>query len=141
MNIEETLKDVLDPETNNSIIDLKFLKGYSIDKNGKLTITLSPPTFFCPPIFLYMIMEDIKRKLPNVLINVIDHHDAKRLSDCINKGLTFKECYQGEAIGSYYEEVRNKFMIEKRVKGDRLTKLSLSINGEFCKIVAEAKEK
>ncbi|TRM75703.1 DUF59 domain-containing protein [Sulfolobus sp. A20-N-F6] len=135
------IKEVIDPETNNSIIDLKFLKGYNIDKNGKLTITISPPTFFWPPIFLYMIMEDIKRKLPNVIINVIDHHDAKRLSECINRGLTFKECYQDEAIGNHYEEVRNKFMVEKRGKEDRLTKLSLSINGEFCKLIAEAKEK
>ncbi|TRM85976.1 metal-sulfur cluster biosynthetic enzyme, partial [Sulfolobus sp. A20-N-G8] len=33
MNIEDIIKEVIDPETNNSIIDLKFLKGYNIDKN------------------------------------------------------------------------------------------------------------
>lgn len=138
LNIEEMLREVIDPETNYSIIDLKFLRGYSENKEGKVKITLSPPTFFCPPLFLYVILEEVKEKIPNSTINLVNHHDAERLTECINKGLKFHECYSGEA-SSEYEDVKKRFTFKRKGKGS-LTQLSLNVNGEFCKLVAEAKD-
>ncbi|AWR95723.1 metal-sulfur cluster biosynthetic enzyme [Acidianus brierleyi] len=135
MSVENVLKSIIDPETNYSITELGFIK-----KIEKEHIVLSPPTYWCPPMFLYMIMEEIKVKLPNITIEVSDHHDAKRLTECINSRKSFSECYSSEVSGNEYNEIKEKF-ITKRMKKDRLTNLSFNINGEMCKLLSEARRK
>ncbi|AAK41858.1 metal-sulfur cluster assembly factor [Saccharolobus solfataricus] len=137
------LEDVIDPETNYSIVKMGFIRNIEIEE-GKIKVTLSPPTFWCPPLFLYMILEDVKRKLSEsyngVLIQVVDHHDAEKLTSCINNGKSFEECYKNEVEGNSYEAIRERFRV-KRERDDRLSKLTLSINGEFCRLIYEAKRK
>ncbi|BCS93676.1 iron-sulfur cluster assembly protein [Metallosphaera javensis (ex Sakai et al. 2022)] len=145
MDPKELLDNVIDPETSFSISKLGFVKEISINQyNNSIRIVLSPPTFFCPPLFLYMILEDVKRTLRSqyteVIIEVMDHHDSKKLTDCINKGIGFDECYKSEVERENYGAIKRIFN-EKRekAKSNQLTRLSLDLNGEFCKLISEAK--
>ncbi|QGA69102.1 metal-sulfur cluster assembly factor [Sulfolobus sp. E11-6] len=138
------LEDVIDPETNYSIIEMGFIRKIEEIEEGKIKITLSPPTFWCPPLFLYMILADVRQRLSdrynNVIIQVVDHHDAEKLTSCINSGKRFEECYKDEVEGNSYMKIRERFRM-KRERGDKLSSLALSINGEFCKLIYEAKRK
>jgi metal-sulfur cluster biosynthetic enzyme len=139
--IEKIIRSVIDPETLNSIYDLGFIREVK-EENNKVMITLTPPTFWCPPTFLYMILEDLRDKLrrnySEVYIEIIGHHDGERLSKCINNGLKFEECYRGEIIKGEYEELKRRFKERfERGKSNYLVKLSLEVTGEICKLLAE----
>lgn len=145
MNLEELLNSVLDPETSSSVVELGFIR--KVEEAGKkITITLSPPTFWCSPTFLYMILEDLRGKLlskyEEVRIEIVGHHDSERLTKCINLGLKFEECYKDEGVNGNYEDLKSYFY-EKLNRGirpkrrlDYTTSLSLNLNGELCKLLS-----
>ncbi|AHC52143.1 metal-sulfur cluster biosynthetic enzyme [Sulfolobus acidocaldarius SUSAZ] len=121
---------------------MKFLKGYYEDDKGNLHLIISPPTFWCPPLFLYIMLEEIRNRLPDAIIEVRDHHDSKKLSECINNGLKFHECYSNESLnGDEYDKVKRSFEEKRSNKYGKLVQLSLNMNGELCKLIAEAKER
>ncbi|HWQ17821.1 MAG TPA: iron-sulfur cluster assembly protein [Sulfolobales archaeon] len=148
--MREILESVIDPETLSSIVDLGFIRKFE-ERGDSVSITLSPPTFWCPPVFLYMILEDLREKLmqkySSVNIEIVGHHDSERLTRCINNGLRFDECYHGESIGGQYVFLKKRFYesLEKGVRGDgrenRLVRLSLSLTGEMCKLLAEERRR
>lgn len=70
--VENVLKDCLDPELQISIVDLGLIYGIKND-NGKITITMTLTTPGCP--LMSMLFEDIQqkvKKLPDVSEVVID---------------------------------------------------------------------
>lgn len=201
----EEIRKVYDPETDVSIVDMGFIKDFKVN-GSEVEVTLFPPTFWCSPPFMYIIMRDVKEKLRekygSVKVKIIGHHDSERLNSCIQRDLTFEECYPHEAMGYFYDlyktflikrikarsyrvmEVLRKYelkgdedfeILEDAVKvGDkviynkeevillkeyiemlktinakniipaevhdaRLTKLSLSINGELCKLLGASR--
>ncbi|MBB5253730.1 iron-sulfur cluster assembly protein [Sulfurisphaera ohwakuensis] len=148
--MSEILKSVIDPETLSSIVELGFVKQIEEGEN-KIRVVLSPPTFWCPPTFLYMILEDLreklKRKYETIDIEITAHHDSEKLTKCINKGLKFDECYGDEAMKGLYDDLKKKFYqrLEKGInpknKSDKLVRLSLGITGEMCKLLAEERMK
>ncbi|NON62564.1 metal-sulfur cluster assembly factor [Acidianus sp. RZ1] len=113
----EELRKVYDPETDLSIVDMGFVKDVKVN-GSEVEVTLLPPTFWCSPPFMYMIMRDVKEKLreryTNVKVRIIGHHDSERLNSCIERGITFEECYPNEA-GGYFYDLYKTFII-KRIK-------------------------
>ncbi|BFI75686.1 iron-sulfur cluster assembly protein [Sulfurisphaera ohwakuensis] len=148
--MSEILKNVIDPETLSSIVDLGFVKQIEEGEN-RIRVILSPPTFWCPPTFLYMILEDLREKLKSkyeiINIEVVDHHDSEKLTKCINKGLRFDECYKDEAMKGLYDDLKKRFYqrfergMSPKNRSDRLVRLSLGITGEMCKLLAEERMK
>lgn len=142
----EILRDIIDPETLSSIVDLGFIREFE-EKDNNIKIVISPPTFWCPPTFLYMILEDMRVKLKSkygkVSIVITGHHDSEKLTQCINNELKFEECYKDETMKGFYEELKKRFYerlergMNPRNRSDKLTRLSLSITGEMCKLLAE----
>lgn len=148
MEIQELLKEILDPETNHSIFDMGFLKKIEI-KGKEASLVISPPTFWCPPTILYIILEDLRKKLImngyEFRIILEDHHDAEKITNCINQGLSFQECYNSEALGVNYEQLRKRLEEKQERKlgrgpNARLVNLSLNINGELCILLGEARQ-
>src|SRR4051812_24863929 len=83
------LGDVFDPELDEPITDLGFVRSLEAGDEGGLTVHLRLPTSFCSPNFAYLMASDAKDvliSLPGVTaVTVVldDHHD----SEIINRGL------------------------------------------------------
>ncbi|TCC34429.1 iron-sulfur cluster assembly protein [Kribbella speibonae] len=98
------LATVVDPELDQPITDLGFVRSIRIDRTG-VTVHLRLPTSFCAPNFAYLMASDAVdalRRVPGVgVVSVLldDHHD----SDKINAGLAADAGYVG-TFGSEAEQ-------------------------------------
>ncbi|MFI6681066.1 iron-sulfur cluster assembly protein [Kribbella sp. NPDC050470] len=90
------LSTVLDPELDEPITDLGFVRSLGIDDAG-VTVRLRLPTSFCSPNFAYLMASDAQDALHRidglgrVVVQLDDHHD----SDKINAGLAADAGYVG----------------------------------------------
>jgi metal-sulfur cluster biosynthetic enzyme len=95
-DILDALATVTDPELDEPITDLGFVRSVFIDDDG-VTVHLRLPTAFCSPNFAYLMASDALdalRELDEIgQIRVLldDHHD----SDKINAGLAADAGYLG----------------------------------------------
>ncbi|MHC5256262.1 metal-sulfur cluster assembly factor [Streptomyces sp. UC4497] len=91
------LDTVLDPELDEPITDLGFVRSVTLTPDGALTVRLRLPTSFCSPNFAYLMASDSKDALTalpwtrDVDVLLDDHHD----SDLINGGLAADAGYRG----------------------------------------------
>ncbi|MFY0408188.1 metal-sulfur cluster assembly factor [Solicola sp. PLA-1-18] len=87
---------VLDPELDEPITDLGFVRSLEVD-HGEVTVHLRLPTSFCSPNFAYLMASDAKDVLTtldgvhHVHVELDDHHD----SEIINRGLAADAGYKG----------------------------------------------
>ena len=90
------LGQVMDPELDEPVTDLGFVRSLEVD-GADLVVHLRLPTSFCSPNFAYLMTSDAKdalRALPwsgQVVVELDDHHD----SDLINAGLAADAGYRG----------------------------------------------
>ncbi|NMO01413.1 iron-sulfur cluster assembly protein [Gordonia sp. TBRC 11910] len=108
------LDTVIDPELDEPITDLKFVRSIAIDEHG-VEVHLRLPTSFCSPNFAYLMAADALDALEaidaigEVRVMLDDHHD----SDKINAGLAAHAGYRGtfgvEALDSL-DELRMMFV-------------------------------
>jgi metal-sulfur cluster biosynthetic enzyme len=98
------LGTVVDPELDEPITDLGFVRSVDIDDAG-VTVHLRLPTSFCSPNFAYLMASDAVDALRTVedartvRVFLDDHHD----SDKINAGLAADAGYRG-TFGSEAED-------------------------------------
>ncbi|GGV70577.1 hypothetical protein GCM10010294_28680 [Streptomyces griseoloalbus] len=91
------LDTVFDPELDEPITDLGFVRSVTVTPDGALTVRLRLPTSFCSPNFAYLMASDAKDALTalpwtrDVVVLLDDHHD----SDLINRGLAADAGYRG----------------------------------------------
>jgi metal-sulfur cluster biosynthetic enzyme len=108
------LSAVVDPELDEPITDLQFVRSLVVTPGGNVKVHLRLPTSFCSPNFAYLMASDAKDVLEaldwtrHVVVELDDHHD----SDIINAGLAAGAGYRGtfghEAEDSL-EELRKTF--------------------------------
>ncbi|MBM7459012.1 metal-sulfur cluster assembly factor [Rhodococcus coprophilus] len=108
------LSEVVDPELDEPITDLGFVRSVLLDDEG-VTVHLRLPTAFCSPNFAYLMVSDAQDVLEGVAgvgrVRVLldDHHDSQK----INSGLAAKAGYQGtfgvEAVDSL-DDLRRTFL-------------------------------
>jgi metal-sulfur cluster biosynthetic enzyme len=98
------LGTVVDPELDEPITDLGFVRSVAVD-GATVEVHLRLPTSFCAPNFAWLMVSDAQEAVaavPGVLRVVVeldDHHD----SDLINRGLAAGAGYRG-TFGSEAEE-------------------------------------
>jgi len=98
------LDTVVDPELDEPITDLGFVRSLSVS-GPDVTVHLRLPTSFCAPNFAYLMAADAKDALSalpgagTVSVFLDDHHD----SDLINRGLAADAGYHG-TFGDEAEE-------------------------------------
>lgn len=91
------LDAVVDPELDEPITDLGFVRSVDVSPDGDVTVHLRLPTSFCSPNFAYLMASDAKDALMaldwsrEVVVELDDHHD----SDIINAGLAADAGYRG----------------------------------------------
>lgn len=113
-DVLEALSTVTDPELDEPITDLGFVRSVTLDDAG-VTVHLRLPTAFCSPNFAYLMASDaldalrLIEDIGEVRVLLDDHHD----SDKINGGLAADAGYVGtfgsEAEESLYE-LRRTFL-------------------------------
>ncbi|AKS32790.1 iron-sulfur cluster assembly protein [Mycolicibacterium goodii] len=101
MNRYETalaaLDSVVDPELDEPITTLGFVRSLDVSPGGDVTLHLRLPTSFCSPNFAYLMASDAKDALRaldwthHVVVELDDHHD----SAIINAGLAADAGYRG----------------------------------------------
>lgn len=132
------LETVVDPELDEPITDLGFVRSVEIDDVG-VTVHLRLPTSFCSPNFAYLMVSDsvdaLRRveRVGRVRVLLDDHHD----SDKINAGLAADAGYVGtfgvEAEDSL-DELRRIFLVKahtaamERCVEERLRNSGLTVN-------------
>ncbi|GAA5121432.1 iron-sulfur cluster assembly protein [Pseudonocardia adelaidensis] len=90
------LGTVVDPELDEPITDLGFVRSLEVD-GAAVTVHLRLPTSFCSPNFAYLMASDAKDALTalpwarRVTVELDDHHD----SELINRGLAADAGYRG----------------------------------------------
>ncbi|MCU1663013.1 MAG: Metal-sulfur cluster biosynthetic enzyme [Pseudonocardia sp.] len=93
------LDAVVDPELDEPITDLGFVRSVEVD-DDRVEVHLRLPTSFCAPNFAYLMASDSKDVLTalpwtgHVVVELDDHHD----SDLINAGLAADAGYRGTFV-------------------------------------------
>ena len=93
----DALGAVVDPELDEPITDLGFVRSLTVTPAGNVKVHLRLPTSFCSPNFAYLMASDAKDVLTKldwarrVVVELDDHHD----SAIINAGLAADAGYRG----------------------------------------------
>jgi metal-sulfur cluster biosynthetic enzyme len=112
--ILERLARVLDPELDESILDLGFVRSLEM-RSGHAKVALRLPTSWCAVNFAYLIAEDVRRALLSVegirrvTVRLGDHCAAEEIEAAVNDGRPFAEAFSGEGAGSL-EALRLTFL-------------------------------
>jgi metal-sulfur cluster biosynthetic enzyme len=108
------LAQVLDPELDQSILDLGFVRRLRLD-GGRAEIELQLPTSWCAVNFAYLMAEDVRRALLGmadihaVTVRLGDHCAAGAIEAAVNAARPFAEAFSGEGGGSL-EALRLTFL-------------------------------
>lgn len=115
-DVRRALDVVFDPELDEPITDLGFVR--SVDVDGlDLVVHLRLPTSFCSPNFAYLMASDSQdalRAIPGVgrvVVELDDHHD----SGIINHGLATDAGYRGtfrHEAENDLDELRHTFQVK-----------------------------
>ena len=110
----EALDAVVDPELDEPITSLGFVRSLTVGEGGEVEVHLRLPTSFCAPNFAYLMVSDAKDALTalpwtsHVVVELDDHHD----SALINAGLAADAGYVGtfrHEADSDLDELRTTF--------------------------------
>jgi metal-sulfur cluster biosynthetic enzyme len=103
--ILEQLAQVLDPELDESILDLGFVRSLQL-RSGRAEVALRLPTSWCAVNFAYLMAEDVRRALltvediRQVTVRLGDHCAAAEIEAAVNDGRPFAEAFPDEGAGS-----------------------------------------
>jgi metal-sulfur cluster biosynthetic enzyme len=115
-DVWEALAAVLDPELDESVVDLGFVArlaviGDSVEADFRL------PTFWCSANFAWIMAEDMRAALDRLPwlkhadVRLVDHFAAGKVNEGVAAGQGFREAFGGEAaadLASLREAFRTK---------------------------------
>src|SRR2546426_1880040 len=107
--ILRALSTVRDPELDEPITDLGFVKDLSVSEEGEVSLDLVTSTFWCSPNFVYLMLEearDVVCRIPGITgvrVQLEGHHDSNRINGGINSRPAVSQCYASEANGELGE--------------------------------------
>jgi len=101
----EQLARVLDPELDESILDLGFVRSLRL-RFGQAEVALRLPTSWCAVNFAYLMAEDVRRALlsvegiDRVTVRLGDHCAAAEIEAAVNDGRSFADAFPAEGARS-----------------------------------------
>ncbi|KYH46338.1 metal-sulfur cluster biosynthetic enzyme [Branchiibius sp. NY16-3462-2] len=104
---------VIDPELDEPITDLGFVRSIAID-GSSVIVHLRLPTSFCSPNFAYLMASDAKDALvaldwtDAVVVELDDHHDSPIINAGLAGDLGYRGTFGHEALDSL-DELRTTF--------------------------------
>jgi metal-sulfur cluster biosynthetic enzyme len=102
----DQLHTVTDPELDEPLTDLGFIKTIDIDVNAHVRIVFKLPTYWCAANFAFMMAEDIReriKELPwvnDVTVELIDHFSAAEINQGTAASLSFGATFAEQANGN-----------------------------------------
>jgi metal-sulfur cluster biosynthetic enzyme len=112
----ERASHVMDPELDESIVDLGFVEDVEIDADGRVEVRFRLPTYWCSPNFAFLMADDIARvvrTLPwvsEVRPRLEDHMCSEEVNRGVEHGLSFADAFAGHQVGGSIEELRETFL-------------------------------
>ncbi|MBA3309693.1 MAG: iron-sulfur cluster assembly protein, partial [Nocardioidaceae bacterium] len=100
--VHEALREVRDPELDESITDLGFVQGITVD-GGVATVELRLPTYFCAPNFAYLMVADAYDAVVGVpgvattAVRLLDHFASDEINAGVAGGRGFSGSFPGLA--------------------------------------------
>jgi metal-sulfur cluster biosynthetic enzyme len=101
--VQEALSTVCDPELDEPVTQLGFIREVSIDKDRNVSVHFRLPTYWCSANFAYLMASDMCEAISRlpwtgaVHIQLIDHFTAPEVSSGASSGRTFQESFPSEA--------------------------------------------
>src|SRR6201989_3050201 len=99
--ILDRLAQVLDPELDEPILDLGFVRSLEL-RSDHANVALRLATSWCAVNFAYLMAEDVRRALlgmegiRRVTVRLGDHCAAEEIEAAVNDGRPFAEAFPGE---------------------------------------------
>lgn len=112
--ILKQLGAVLDPELDESILDLGFVCSVTAE-SGHITVELELPTHWCAANFSYLMAHDVRQNLlsvnsvEEVSVRLKDHFASTAIESGVNAGKSFSEAFPEEAWENL-EQLRDLFL-------------------------------
>ena len=98
----QELSQVLDPELDESILQLGFIESLQVE-GGRAIVEVRLPTYWCAANFAYLMAHDIRTRLlaveglETVIVQFKDHFASGSLEEGVNAGKSFIQAFPGEA--------------------------------------------
>jgi metal-sulfur cluster biosynthetic enzyme len=96
------LATVLDPELDESIVELGFIARVAVESD-RAEVDFRLPTFWCSASFAWIMAEDMRAALAALPwlaradVRLVDHFAAGKVNDGVAAGRGFREAFGGEA--------------------------------------------
>ena len=99
----DRLRGVIDPELDESVVDLGFVSYVDVEADEKVRVGFRLPTYWCAANFSYLMADDMRLAigaLPwvgEVEVTIGEHMCAEKINDGLKRGLSFAEAFGDEA--------------------------------------------
>ena len=100
------LRDVMDPELDESVIDLNFVTRADVDAKDRVHIEFRLPTYWCAANFSFLMADDMRRSISaldwvkGVSVVLGEHMYADKINAGLALGRSFQETFGAEADGA-----------------------------------------
>ncbi|WP_049826265.1 metal-sulfur cluster assembly factor [Bradyrhizobium japonicum] len=111
------LRDVMDPELDESVIDLNFVTRADVDAKDRVHIEFRLPTYWCAANFSFLMADDMRRCISaldwvkGVSVVLGEHMYADKINAGLAQGRSFQETFGAEADGSL-DDLRQTFLVK-----------------------------
>ncbi len=130
----EALGGVIDPELDEPITDLGFIRSLAVTREGDIELALDLPTPQCAPNFAFLMAADARNALRglahvrNVSVRLEDHYTGTEINDAIAGGGGFMSAFPGETEDNGLDSLRELF--QRKALTARQSNLFRSLMGE-----------
>jgi metal-sulfur cluster biosynthetic enzyme len=118
------LEGVIDPELDEPITSLRFVRSCEVTPDGDVEIALRLPTPQCAPNFAFLMAADAReavRRLPGVrqvAVRLEDHYTGQEINGALARGEGFTGAFPGETdddeLGALRELFRRKALVARQ---------------------------
>jgi metal-sulfur cluster biosynthetic enzyme len=111
------LQGVMDPELDESVVDLNFIARADVDSMNRVHIEFRLPTYWCAANFSFLMADDMRRAVSAldwveaVSVTLGEHMYADKINEGLAKGLSFQETFGAEADGTL-DDLRQTFLVK-----------------------------
>jgi metal-sulfur cluster biosynthetic enzyme len=110
----DALRGVIDPELDESLVDLGFIHSVRVE-DGVADVVLRLPTFWCAPNFAYLMANDARTAIlrqagiREARITLMDHAYSEEISLGVSCGAAFEHIFPGQTVGDDLDTLRGVF--------------------------------
>lgn len=111
------LRDVMDPELDESVIELNFVTRADVDAKDRVHIEFRLPTYWCAANFSFLMADDMRRAISaldwvkGVSVVLGEHMYADKINAGLALGRSFQETFGAEADGNL-DDLRQTFLVK-----------------------------